>query len=1050
MFGGIASTIPKSGSNSPHGSAQGTETNSSVTTESEVSAGAGPKLVQTNNYDFRIATHEITTNSSFLYVTPGGNYSFSKSCEQCLSYVSLKGNQSVILSTFYLTTGSISSTPPFTPSAVTETMNSTFYDVCLTYSPIGGDGQLCTGYNFGQTPVQIISKFIPNSGNALTLGLAWATAGEPYIDASLSSQGQDVASALSLTELGNYSSFVMSPTSTIGHSFVSVNYADFGEAPIYYGPFVFGGITYYAGVVVFHSNDLVIDPSIVQENYNVCASSPCQASFDSDMTTGDAIIASIQIYAGNAVVSSVSDSMSDSYSKQIEQDSFSCGYVTDCSSALWSSTATSSSSDTVSVYVSASSDIAVEIFEVSGIFSTASATGEGEGTGLTASTSSVSFSGSPFLLASLTSQSGGCTATSGFTCYSPNTYGSSFYSTSGVSSPTTFQATVVNSEWNDVGAAFGPAVTQPITATLSGSGANRTVSVSGCSASPSTFSGGGSSNSITATPLCNLTLSLPTGPPFYVWEATGLNSMTLRTCSSGTCGSRTLHYLKYVQPINNPNDFVNTTGYLTGLASTVYVNLFNSTNNFLTGDSCGKPPCTPYNGISSFQFNVVFPRHDNFTVQEVVEIDAISDVCYAHAQNADAHIGPNTTRYDFSCSEFLLNPGDNFEWIIDSTSGIHGTFTDTKFMLDGTMELDLSSSDVFNATGISMNDTYAQSSLVGGYSPTYTYANIFSGNGFMTYSGVSDFNTYCPVTHVCSFITTGEYSDVEYTAIPMSSPFNQTYYSGTFVSAEVPSGSGSTGAGSLSDASDVVGPPDSNVAELDVPSSGSSAVVEGTFGAPYNGTIAIDGESYGVSGSSAVEVQVSSTGSVWTTVYNESWVSSTSLNYKYVLVTSARNTEYVKVFALYNGTSADLLIDAINIYSGSFAQANTASGHASPGSVTNPARVVGLNDSSFAELQAPSTGTNATVEISFGTQFGGKLSLDMYSDSPYTSSMIVNGSSDGVHWTTLATFTLSPSSDSWIQISSNNYIPMQYVNVIVYYSPLRGESNLYLDAFYIA
>jgi hypothetical protein len=40
------------------------------------SSQLGPKAVQTQDFNYHIATEEITTADAYLYVTPAGNYSF--------------------------------------------------------------------------------------------------------------------------------------------------------------------------------------------------------------------------------------------------------------------------------------------------------------------------------------------------------------------------------------------------------------------------------------------------------------------------------------------------------------------------------------------------------------------------------------------------------------------------------------------------------------------------------------------------------------------------------------------------------------------------------------------------------------------------------------------------------------------------------------------------------------------------------------------------------------------------------------------------------------
>src|SRR5579863_8508539 len=112
---------------------------------------------------------------------------------------------------------------------------------------------------------------------------------------------------------------------------------------------------------------------------------------------------------------------------------------------------------------------------------------------------------------------------------------------------------------------------------------------------------------------------------------------------------------------NDPNALVN----FTGSTTTIYVDLTNTAYNDLAGSSCANPACTPNNGQFSYQWNIVFPTDSNFMIQAVIEFDTVSNSCYAHAQSSTG--SPSTSTYSFSCSS-LTAPGDNFEWIVITTS----------------------------------------------------------------------------------------------------------------------------------------------------------------------------------------------------------------------------------------------------------------------------------------------------------------------------------------------------------------------------------------------
>ena len=80
-------------------------------------------------------------------------------------------------------------------------------------------------------------------------------------------------------------------------------------------------------------------------------------------------------------------------------------------------------------------------------------------------------------------------------------------------------------------------VTEPIVANFNGvyGGSQQTITISGCSANPSTFPGDGTSHSITMSPSCSFSLSLPSG-----YQFTGGSGTT--TCSSGSCAGYSTSY----------------------------------------------------------------------------------------------------------------------------------------------------------------------------------------------------------------------------------------------------------------------------------------------------------------------------------------------------------------------------------------------------------------------------------------------------------------------------------------------------------------------------
>lgn len=501
---------------------------------------------------------------------------------------------------------------------------------------------------------------------------------------------------------------------------------------------------------------------------------------------------------------------------------------------------------------------------------------------------------------------------------------------------------------------------------------------------------------------------------------------------------------------NDPNVLVN----FTGSTTTVYASLSATTDNYLSGSSCGAPPCTPNNGNFSYQWNIVFPKDSNFMIQAVIEFDTVSNSCYAHAQSSTG--SPGTSTYSFSCSS-LTAPGDDFEWVVSTTSS---DFNTIEFELNGVVEKTWTSSNVFGCTApcISMTDVYGQSVWAGAESGplSETYANMYSGAGDMDYTGVHNFN--CGSAS-CVIVVTVEYSNAQYTNLSGSgSTWSQTYLAGSFLTSYVTSGT--TGGGSVANPSYIVGQPDGSYAELRGPNSGDSAYDEASFGNAYNGTIAIYGYSYNNGGGayySYVQVAVSSTGSSWTTVYSDTWNPSSSNTPTWIPVASVTGMEYVKVTVSYNsGDSANIYIDAISIFIGSYVQSQPAGGYGTTGggSVTNPTDIVGLPDSALTELRAPNSGDSAWAEGNFGTLYSGELVVDGYSynngGGAYYSYLTVQVSSTGSSWTTVYQNTWNPSgtnTPTWITVGSVSNI--QYVKVTVTYN--SGDSaNLYIDAIYVA
>jgi hypothetical protein len=200
--------------------------------------------------------------------------------------------------------------------------------------------------------------------------------------------------------------------------------------------------------------------SVVQQNSKHIPGGPGAVAFTSSVSYGHVIVVAIDTYTWTVPVSSVTDSFGSSYVAAVSL----CNITADGCSAIYYATSCWSGSDTVTVKLTfPSTYFDVFIFEVSGITTPTASTGTGAGTGTAVATSSTSFTTEGFLIGTLeTFRVDTLTAGSGFTASaepSGDLFSLNEYSTSGVSSPTTFPATISQSDhWVEVGAAFNSGV----------------------------------------------------------------------------------------------------------------------------------------------------------------------------------------------------------------------------------------------------------------------------------------------------------------------------------------------------------------------------------------------------------------------------------------------------------------------------------------------------------------------------------------------------------------------------------------------------------------
>lgn len=213
----------------------------------------------------------------------------------------------------------------------------------------------------------------------------------------------------------------------------------------------------FAVLLAFQPLPVHAAATLIQQNSAGCigciGAPPVVVSFPSSVAGGNVIVVGVVIQVGT--VNSVSDSKDSTFTQAATRGGSVYIYV---------ATLSSSGSDTVTVTFSGAvpPEEVVYIYEVSGVTTTGAGTGTGSGDGTSMSTSAVTFLSGAFLLGIIGTGCASATAGAGFTL-SPAPAGTCMshaqYSTSGVSSPTTFPATVAfETTWVEVGVAFKPAV----------------------------------------------------------------------------------------------------------------------------------------------------------------------------------------------------------------------------------------------------------------------------------------------------------------------------------------------------------------------------------------------------------------------------------------------------------------------------------------------------------------------------------------------------------------------------------------------------------------
>jgi hypothetical protein len=188
-------------------------------------------------------------------------------------------------------------------------------------------------------------------------------------------------------------------------------------------------------------------------------------------------------------------------------------------------------------------------------------------------------------------------------------------------------------------------VTQPISASFVSAygGSPQTVTITGCSPTPSSFPGDGSTDAITMSPSCAFTLSLPSGYVFVGGTGT-------TTCSSGTCSTYTTSY--EATPITQP-------------ISASFVSTYGGTQQTITiGDSCFPTPSSfPGDGSTnditmapSCAFTLSLPSGYQFVSTPSGTTTCSSGTCTAYTTTYEA-IPPTTVTQPISATFNSVNGG---------------------------------------------------------------------------------------------------------------------------------------------------------------------------------------------------------------------------------------------------------------------------------------------------------------------------------------------------------------------------------------------------------
>jgi len=572
-------------------SSQGTARNSNAAITTTTVTPEKPFLVQTQNFNFRVTEQLVQNAANYTYITPEGNYTFSKTSPMEMSYVSLFGNLTA-LSAFHVEEQSLLAEGGEEVLLANQTTLQASTQQLLGQAV---QGTLTCTYAFASAPEKTSCAFTKAAGVTANFNIVWATNGD-YIDIADATSATAInGTATSLTSAGNFTYVHLGsrPDATTWERSLLLDWADTGvQAQVSYGPLGLTAVnaeTQRGVLVTFPINLATVDPSLYQSNYG---SQSRSCSFSSSVTKWDTLL-----FAGDVDDANPTDTFGSLFGVVwwgTSSMTYS-GTTYDTYSEIVTGIALGSGTDTIYVVSGAtlSTDDGgqVRCYELkytdpqddyvhSGTYSYNSGTGSGPITAATNFTPATNDFVLTYMDYGLACGQGSAYATGGWSGSS----GTGWLSHDGAANVCgtgqdyyVVSAAVYANAWgggstNGTMSVCGPSSTGacsateslasfpiqgivPFTATLDSIGSPQTIAISGDGRSIPSFVGNGSqTDDIRATAGGQVTLTLPTG---YTWDSTGSTTLLVDICSGGgTCTSASATYrpaLDYVYTVRMTN-----------------------------------------------------------------------------------------------------------------------------------------------------------------------------------------------------------------------------------------------------------------------------------------------------------------------------------------------------------------------------------------------------------------------------------------------------------------------------------------------------------------